>query len=520
MHQSERSDSRPLSTQGRLSRANFRQSLAAVLPLCVNKEGIMAGSEKVENLILGGGEPGKYMAWTLAGQSRRTIVVERGLIGGSCPNIACLPSKNVVRSAKVADFIRHASDYGQRTGPVATDMARVRARKRAMVDGLIEIHRNRFAANGLDFILGEGRFVAPRTVEVLLAAGGTRRIEAERVFLNLGTRATLPAIAGLGDARALTHVEALELERLPEHLIVLGGGYVGVEFAQAFRRFGSGVTVVEYGPQLLGREDLDVAEAVSTIFKEDGIEVILRAEITSIEGQSGEQVRAAIRTADGERVLVGSDLLVATGRTPNTKGIGLDRAGVELDARGYIRVNERLETSAPGVWAMGECAGSPQFTHAAFDDFRVVRDNLAGGNRTTRDRLIPYCAFIDPELGRVGLNEMEAKQKGFDVRVVRLPIASVLRARTLGEMRGFMKLLLDADSDRILGFTMLGPEAGEVIAVVQTAMLAGLPYTGLRDAIFTHPTMAEGLNVLLANVPAARAQARDPETRQVEPAAS
>ena len=478
----------------------------------------MAASEKVENLILGGGESGKYIAWTLAGQGRRAIVVERGLIGGSCPNVACLPSKNVIRSAKVAAFVRHAAEYGQRTGPVATDMAGVRARKRAMVDGLIDIHRNRFSANGIEFILGDGCFVAPRTIEVRLVAGGTRRFEAERVFLDLGTRATLPAIPGLADARPLTHVEALELDRLPEHLIVLGGGYVGVELAQAFRRFGSRVSVVEYGPQLLGREDADVAQAVSAIFKEDGIDVITSAAVTAVERRSGERVRTAIRTAAGERVLEGSDLLVATGRTPNTSGIGLDRAGVELDARGYIKVNERLESSAPGVWAMGECAGSPQFTHVAFDDFRVVRDNLAGGNRTTRDRLIPYCVFIDPELGRVGLNEMEAKQKDVDVRVVRLPMASVLRARTLGEMRGFMKLLLDA-SDRIVGFTMLGPEAGEVIAVVQTAMLAGLPYTSLRDAIFTHPTMTEGLNVLLANVPAARRQARDHETRQAQHAA-
>jgi pyruvate/2-oxoglutarate dehydrogenase complex dihydrolipoamide dehydrogenase (E3) component len=278
--------------------------------------------------------------------------------------------------------------------------------------------------------------------------------------------------------------------------------------------------VVEYGPQLLSREDPDVAEAVSTIFTEDGIDVITSAAVKAIEGRSGEHVRAAIGTADDERIVEGSDLLAATGRTPNTSGIGLDRAGVELDSRGYIRVNERLETSAPGVWAMGECAGSPQFTHAAFDDFRVVRDNLAGGNRTTRGRLIPYCVFIDPELGRVGLNEIEAKQKGVDVRVVRLPIGSVLRARTLGEMRGFMKLLLDADSDRILGFAMLGPEAGEVIAVVQTAMLAGLPYTGLRDAIFTHPTMAEGLTVLLANVPAARPEARDHDLRPEQHATS
>jgi pyruvate/2-oxoglutarate dehydrogenase complex dihydrolipoamide dehydrogenase (E3) component len=469
----------------------------------------MADSEKVENVILGGGEPGKYIAWELAREGRRTVVVERALIGGACPNIACLPSKNVIHSAKVADLVRHATQYGQRAGRVATDFAGVRRRKREMVDRLVEIHRKRFAANGLEFLLGEGRFVAPRAIEVRLAAGGTRRIEAERVFLDLGTRATIPDIRGLADAAPLTHVEALELDRLPEHLIVLGGGYVGVEFAQAFRRFGSRVTVVEYGAQLLGREDPDVAKAVRAIFEDDGIDVILGAETRSVEGHSCERVRLHLQTRAGEQVLQGSDVLVAAGRAPNTEGVGLDRAGVELDPRGYIRVNEHLETSAPYVWAMGECAGSPQFTHVAFDDFRIVRDNLGGGKRTTRDRVIPYCVFIDPELGRVGLNETEAKQNGVDVRVVTLPMASVLRARTLGETRGFMKVLLDTRSDRIFGFTMLGPGAGEVIAVVQMAMLAGLPYTRLRDAIFTHPTMAEGLNVLFANAPAIRRQGEE-----------
>ena len=463
----------------------------------------MDASERVENLILGGGEPGKYIAWELAREGRRTVVVERALIGGSCPNIACLPSKNEIRSAKVADFLRRARAYGLRTGPVTTDMKGVRQRKREMVDGLVEIHRKRFAASGLEFLLGEGRFVAPRTVEVRLAAGGMRRIEAERVFLDLGTQATVPGIPGLADAAPLTHVEALELDRLPEHLIVLGGGYVGVEFAQAFRRFGSRVTVVEFGRQLMAREDPDVAEAVRAIFEDDGIDVVLGAETRAVEGRSGDRVHFHVRTAAGERVIDGSDVLVAAGRTPNTRGIGLELAGVEFGPHGYVTVNERLETTALGIWAMGECAGSPQFTHAAFDDFRVVRDNLAGGKRTTLGRLVPYCVFIDPELARVGLNESEARQKRMDVRVVTLPMASVLRARSLGEMRGFMKALLDAHSDRILGFTMLGPEAGEVGAVVQTAMLAGLSYTGLRDAIFTHPTMAEGLNVLFANVPVA-----------------
>jgi pyruvate/2-oxoglutarate dehydrogenase complex dihydrolipoamide dehydrogenase (E3) component len=369
-----------------------------------------------------------------------------------------------------------------------------------MVEGMVEIHRKRFAAPGIEFVLGEGRFVSPRTIDIHLAEGGTRRVVGERIFLNLGTHATLPEIPGLAASGPLTHVEALELDRLPSHLIVLGGGYVGVEFAQAFRRFGSRVTVVQRGQQLLPREDPDVSEAIQTLFREDGIEIVVGAETRAVGGRSGDRVRLELRTAEGERTIDGSDLLVATGRTPNTLGIGLDTAGIELDARGFVKVDERLRTTAPGVWAMGECAGSPQFTHVSFDDFRVVRDDLAGKPRTTKDRLIPYCVFTDPELGRIGLGERDAGRLGVDVRVVRLPMTSVLRARAIGETRGFMKALIDTTSDRILGFTMLGADAGEVIAVVQTAMLAGLPYTTLRDAILTHPTMAEGLNVLFANV--------------------
>jgi pyruvate/2-oxoglutarate dehydrogenase complex dihydrolipoamide dehydrogenase (E3) component len=387
-------------------------------------------------------------------------------------------------------------------------MAGVRQHKRDMVDGLIAIHKARFAVDGLEFILGEGRFIAPKTIEVRLPQGGTRRLEGERVFLNLGTHAAIPDIPGLSEAAPLTHVEALELDRLPAHLVVLGGGYVGLEMAQAFRRFGSRVTVVDQAPQLAPREDPDVAEAVHSIFADDGIDVVLEASIDAIDGRSGDQVRVLLRTPRGERAIDGSDLLVAAGRTPNTRGIGLESAGIEMDSRGYVKVNERLETTASGVWAMGECAGSPQFTHVAYDDFRVVRDNLSGRPRTTRGRLVPYCMFIDPELGRVGLGEEEAKRRGIAVRVARLPMSSVLRARTIGETRGFMKALVDARDDRILGFTMLGTGAGEVIAAVQTAMLAGLAYTGLRDAIFAHPTMAEGLGVLLAGVPAMMESAR------------
>jgi pyruvate/2-oxoglutarate dehydrogenase complex dihydrolipoamide dehydrogenase (E3) component len=430
------------------------------------------------------------------------VVVERRYIGGSCPNTNCLPSKNEIWSAKVADLLHHASAFGIVTDTVAVDMEKVRQRKREMVEGLIAVHLDLYHKSGAELIMGDGRFVAPKTLEVRLRdGGGTRVLKGERVFLNVGTRATIPPVAGLADSRPLTHIEALELGRLPAHLIVLGGGYVGLEFAQAYRRFGSRVTVVQHGPQLLTQEDPDVADAIRQLFSDEGIEVLLSAEVLKVEGRSGESIRLRVRTPQGERMLDGSDILAATGRTPNTAGIGLDSLGVRLDGRGYVQVNDRLETSASGVWAIGECAGSPQFTHASEDDFTIIRDNLAGGNRTTRDRLIPYCLFTDPPLARVGLSESEARHRGVAVRVVKVPLGVVLRTWTTGEVRGFMKALVDARSDCILGFTMFGSDAGEVMAAVQTAMLAGLPYTGLRNAIFAHPTMAEGLRNLFAEVP-------------------
>ena len=462
-------------------------------------------AERIENVVLGGGEAGKYVAWELAKEGRPVVVIERGLVGGSCPNIACLPSKNVIRTAQVAGLVARAAEYGISAPGASVDMQGVRRRKREMVDGMIAIHRKKFDVPRLEFLLGEGRLTGPRSVEVRLAEGGTRRFEAERLFLNLGTHAAIPDVPGLAAAAPLTHVEALELGRLPAHLVVVGGGYVGVELAQAFRRLGSAVTILEYGPQLLGREDPDVAAAVRELLEQEGIEVMTGAETTAVEGRSGELVRLTVKSPAGEYTLEGSDLLVAAGRVPNTRGIGLEEAGIALDARGWIEVDDRLQ-AAPSVWAMGECAGSPQFTHVAFDDFRVVRDNLAGNARSTRGRLVPYCAFIDPELARIGLDETMAVKQRIRVRVAKLAMSSVLRARAMVETRGFMKMLIDAESDRILGFTMLGVSAGEVLAVVQAAMLGGLPYTGLRDAIFTHPTMAEGLNVLLADVPAAGAR--------------
>ena len=466
----------------------------------------MPDIERYDMLVIGSGEAGKHLTWTLAQAGHRTAVVERKYIGGSCPNIACLPSKNVIRSAKAHWFARHGAEYGIQTGPVSTDMKGVLARKRKMVEGEVQFHLDRFKATGAELIRGEARFVAPKKVEVQLNDGGRRTINGERVFLDLGSRAAMPEIPGLAAAKPMAHVEALDLDRLPEHVIVLGGGYVGLELAQALRRFGSAVTVIEHGRQIASKEDLDVAQALLENFTSEGIEVLLEAKVREIEGLSGKHIRIRAENHHGDQRIEGTDLLVAAGRTPNTRGIGLEAAGVELDERGYIKVNERLETTAAGVWAMGDCAGSPQFTHVAFDDFRVVRDNLNGGNRTTRDRLIPFCMFTDPELARVGLNESEAKKRGIGYRLAKIPMAAVLRAVTLSETRGFVKILIDDRSDRILGFTVLGAEGSEMMAAVQTAMLGGLPYTVLRDAIFTHPTAAEGLTVLLASVPAKAAQ--------------
>jgi pyruvate/2-oxoglutarate dehydrogenase complex dihydrolipoamide dehydrogenase (E3) component len=360
---------------------------------------------------------------------------------------------------------------------------------------------NDYKITGTELIMGAGHFVAPKTLEVKLNDGGTRVLAGEQVFLNLGTHAAIPNVPGLEAARPLTHIEALELDYLPSHLVVLGGGYVGLEMAQAYRRFGSRVTVIEFGQQLMTREDSDVAEEMQRLLSEEGIQILLAAETVNVNGRSGEEVSLTVRTPSGEQKIEGSDILVAAGRIPNTAGIGLDKAGVELDGRGYIRVNERLETAAPGVWAMGESAGSPQFTHVSHDDFRIIRDNLAGGKRSTRDRLVPYCMFTDPPLARVGLSESEAQRQGLAARVARLPMSAVLRTQTTDETDGFMKALVGGD-DRILGFTMIGAEAGEVMTVVHTAMLAELPYPRLRDAVIAHPTMAEGLGQLFSNVPA------------------
>jgi pyruvate/2-oxoglutarate dehydrogenase complex dihydrolipoamide dehydrogenase (E3) component len=385
-----------------------------------------------------------------------------------------------------------------------------------------------YRKTGAEFILGAGRFVAPRTVEVTLADGTTRQLHSANVIVSTGTRAALERIPGLAEAHPLTHIEALELDEIPEHLIVIGGGYVGVELAQAMRRFGSKVTVIDRNGRLMSKEDPDVCEALRSLLADEGIDILLNARIKQVSGKSGDSV-SVIVIQNGvqnieqngiEKVLEGSHLLVATGRKPNTEGLGLELAGVELTDRGYIKVNERLQTTAPGVWAIGEVAGSPQFTHISIDDFRVVHSNLThanltGGNRVTTGRQVPYCLFTDPELAHVGLHENDAKAKGIPYRLFKVPMETNLRARTLSETRGFVKALVEVDSDRLLGFTAFAAGAGEILAAVQIAMIAGLPYTALRDAVLTHPTLAEGIITLFSSA----ASAHNVLERAVEKAA-
>ncbi len=460
--------------------------------------------EEYDLVVLGSGEGAKFLAWTHAKQGRRVAAVEQRWIGGSCPNIACLPSKNIIHSAKVASYFPRAAEFGIEIAGYKVNMAGVTNRKRTMVKALVDIHVRNFETSGVDLVLGHGYFVGPRLIQVDLNDGTTRQIRGKNVVIGTGTHATLDTTPGLATAQPLTHIEALELETLPQHMLVIGGGYIGLEFAQAMRRLGSRVTIVERNATLLHREDPDVSAAIESLFHDEEVELILNARIKEVCGVSGQNVSLTYQQNGLPKTIEGSHLFVATGRTPNTAGIGLDLAGVELTVGGYIKVNERLETTAPGTWAIGEVAGSPQFTHIAFDDFRVIRDNLGGKDHVTTGRQVPYCLFTDPELARIGLSETEAKAKGMPYRLFKIPMAADLRTRTLSETRGFMKALV-AEDDRILGITVFGIGAGEIMSAVQIAMIAGLPYTALREAILTHPTLIEGLVVLFSSVPTAAA---------------
>ncbi|MBW3634299.1 MAG: mercuric reductase [Chloroflexi bacterium] len=461
----------------------------------------MGTQEDYDAIIVGAGQGGGPLASALAGAGRRTALIEREQIGGTCINVGCTPTKTMIASARVAHLSRRAADYGVETGSVSVDMAAVRERKRSIVESFRSSSEKRIEeTRGLDLIRGEARFTGPRALSIDLPG---RRLEltADQVVLDVGTRPSLQPLPGLDRVRSLDSTSIMELDVIPDHLLVLGGGYVGLEFSQMFHRFGSRVTVVQRGTRLLAREDDDVADATAGILREDGIEVLLEAEACAVEPSSDGDIWLTVQGPNGKDLLAGSHLLVAVGRVPNTDRLALDKTGLMTDEKGFIPVDERLATNVPGIYAIGNVTGGPAFTHISYDDFRVLRTNLIdGGDAKTTGRLVPYTVFTHPQLGRVGLSESEARKQGRAVRIATMPMSDVARAIEVGETRGFLKAVVDAENDQILGFAVLGLEGGEMMAAVQIAMMAKLPYTALRDGIFAHPTLAESLNTLFASL--------------------
>jgi pyruvate/2-oxoglutarate dehydrogenase complex dihydrolipoamide dehydrogenase (E3) component len=457
----------------------------------------MTTAQSYDTIVIGAGQGGIPLAVALAKAEWRTAIIEREHLGGTCINEGCTPTKTMIASARAAYIARRGADYGVITGPVSVDLVRVRQRKRDMVESFRQGRQRRIDETvGLDLLMGEARFVDHKVMEVRLNEGGTRRLTANKVFINTGTRPSKPQIDGLHAVPALDSTSIMELDVLPEHLLVLGGGYVGLEFGQMFRRFGSQVTIVQRGQRLLTREDADVAAALADILREEGIEVLLETDTLSVGSTDG-RIEMQVRTPSEERTLTGSHLLVAAGRSPNTERLTLDATGVEVDKGGFIRVNERLETTVPGIYAMGDVNGGPALTHISYDDYRILCANLLhGGNATTTDRAIPYTVFTDPQLGHVGLSEQEARNQGRNIRVARMPMSWVARALEVDETRGLMKAIVDADTGQILGCAILGIEGGELMALVQMAMVGKVPYTTVRDMVFSHPTLAESLNTL------------------------
>jgi pyruvate/2-oxoglutarate dehydrogenase complex dihydrolipoamide dehydrogenase (E3) component len=459
-------------------------------------------TQHYDAVVIGAGQAGVPLATTLAKAGRKTALVEREHVGGTCINEGCTPTKTMVASAKVAYFDRRSVDYGVSNGQVNVDMVKVRQRKRDIVESFRTGGEKRLDDAGVELIRGEARFTGPKELEVRLnEVGETPRLTADNIFINVGARPANPPVEGLDSVPTLNSTTIMELDEVPDHLLVLGGSYVGLEFGQMFRRFGSEVTVVQRGEQLMSREDPDVAEAVAEIMREDGIEVLLETQTQRAEQGNDGKIRLRVGTPEGERTLEGSHLLVAAGRPPNTDRLNVDAAGIETDKRGQIKVNERLETGVEGVYALGDVKGGPAFTHISYDDFRVIRTNLLeGGDATITDRKVPYTVFIDPQLGRAGLSEQEARRQGLNIRVAKIPMSYVARAIEVDETRGFMKAIVDADTDQVLGCAILGVEGGEIAAMLQIAMMGEVPYTTLRDTVFSHPTLSESLNTLFAAV--------------------
>lgn len=460
----------------------------------------VAAPERYDALVIGSGQASGQLSRALAGSGRRTAVIEREHVGGTCVNEGCTPTKTMVASARVAYLARRAADYGVRTGPVTVEMARVRQRKRDIV--------TRFRTHGeqslrqvrnLELIMGHARFTGPKMVEARLDGGSVRTLTADLIFIDVGNRPARPPLPGLDLVPALDSTSIMELDQVPEHLLVLGGGYIAMEFGQMFRRFGSRVTVVQRAGHVLNQEDPDVSEEVEKILRDDGVEILLQADARRVDRAADGQVLLTVRTPQDRepRTLTGSHLLVAVGRVPNTDTLNLPATGVDADAQGFIKVNERLETSAPGIYGLGDAKGGPAFTHISYDDYRVIDANLLkGGHATVTNRLVPYVVFIDPELGRVGLSETDARRQNRAVRLYKMPMRQVARALEMDEPRGFMKAVVDSGSGQILGCTMLGIWGGELMSMVELAMMGRLPFTALRDAVFAHPTLAEALNNL------------------------
>jgi pyruvate/2-oxoglutarate dehydrogenase complex dihydrolipoamide dehydrogenase (E3) component len=460
----------------------------------------MSAAEHYQAIVIGSGQGGTPLCRALAEAGMRTALVEREHIGGTCVNEGCTPTKTMVASARVAYLSRRGAGYGVRTGDIRIDMQRVRQRKRDIVDSFRNGSQARLEkTKNLDVIFGEASFTAPKSLSVRLKDGTRRTLSADRIFINAGCRPALPALEGLKDAPFLNSTSIMELDSVPEHLLVLGGGYVGLEFGQMFRRFGSRVTIVQSGIQLLAREDPDVATEVAAILKQDGIEVLLSTKAERV-AQPGAQIKLTLRTVNELRVLEGSDLLVATGRVPNTEALNVSAAGLATDKRGFLKVNSKLETNVEGIYALGDIKGEPAFTHISYDDYRILRTNLIEkGSATTEDRVVPYTVFIDPQLGRVGLTETEARAQNKRFRVAKMPMSYVARALEVDETRGFMKVIVDAATSQILGAAILGLEGGEIMSMLQLAMMGKLPYTALREATFAHPTLAESLNNLFTH---------------------